>query len=175
MSRFQGKVFIYRGKEYERREDFEARLLTQFPNAEKMKTTSPPSEEIKSSPGQCILTQRHARPGQRQAGRGRAGVLGLPPRGVILDLVPLRYPVLHGEAQAGSAPEIPQAGLRADREVSHPFSCPDEGGRGRTAHRPCHWERLGFASAKGSRFLSASRRKWGAVQEVHLTHKQHLG
>uniref|UniRef100_G1NWY2 Dedicator of cytokinesis 1 n=1 Tax=Myotis lucifugus TaxID=59463 RepID=G1NWY2_MYOLU len=50
----RGKVFIYRGKEYERREDFEARLLTQFPNAEKMKTTSPPSEEIKSSPGQYI-------------------------------------------------------------------------------------------------------------------------
>lgn len=52
---FQGKVFIYRGKEYERREDFEARLLTQFPNAEKMKTTSPPGDEIKHSPGQCIL------------------------------------------------------------------------------------------------------------------------
>lgn len=52
---FQGKVFIYRGKEYERREDFEARLLTQFPNAEKMKTTSPPGDDIKNSPGQCIL------------------------------------------------------------------------------------------------------------------------
>ncbi|XP_004701293.1 dedicator of cytokinesis protein 1 [Echinops telfairi] len=50
----RGKVFIYRGKEYERREDFEARLLTQFPNAEKMKTTSPPGDEIKSSPGQYI-------------------------------------------------------------------------------------------------------------------------
>ncbi|XP_019509731.1 PREDICTED: dedicator of cytokinesis protein 1 [Hipposideros armiger] len=50
----RGKVFIYRGKEYERREDFEARLLTQFPNAEKMKTTSPPGEDIKNSPGQYI-------------------------------------------------------------------------------------------------------------------------
>uniref|UniRef100_A0A8C9BNT0 Dedicator of cytokinesis 1 n=1 Tax=Phocoena sinus TaxID=42100 RepID=A0A8C9BNT0_PHOSS len=49
-----GKVFIYRGKEYERREDFEARLLTQFPNAEKMKTTSPPGDDIKSSAGQYI-------------------------------------------------------------------------------------------------------------------------
>lgn len=58
----QGKVFIYRGKEYERREDFEARLLTQFPNAEKMKTTSPPSEDIKNSPGQCILQQQWAGP-----------------------------------------------------------------------------------------------------------------
>lgn len=52
---FQNKVFIYRGKEYERREDFEARLFTQFPNAEKMKTTSPPGDDIKSSSGQCIL------------------------------------------------------------------------------------------------------------------------
>ncbi|KAM3859327.1 dedicator of cytokinesis protein 1 isoform 8-T8 [Diretmus argenteus] len=50
----RNKMFIYRGKEYERREDFEARLLTQFPNAEKMKTTTPPSEDTKSSPGQYI-------------------------------------------------------------------------------------------------------------------------
>ncbi len=55
----QNKMFIYRGKEYERREDFEARLLTQFPNAEKMKTTTPPSEDTKSSPGQCILSANH--------------------------------------------------------------------------------------------------------------------
>ncbi|XP_042193007.1 dedicator of cytokinesis protein 1 isoform X3 [Callorhinchus milii] len=50
----RGKMFIYRGKEYERREDFEARLFTVFPNAEKMKTTSPPGDDIKSSPGQYI-------------------------------------------------------------------------------------------------------------------------
>ncbi|XP_035261076.1 dedicator of cytokinesis protein 1 isoform X2 [Anguilla anguilla] len=50
----RNKMFIYRGKEYERREDFEARLLTQFPNAEKMKTTTPPSEDIKNSAAQCI-------------------------------------------------------------------------------------------------------------------------
>uniref|UniRef100_A0A8C5JBV3 Dedicator of cytokinesis 1 n=1 Tax=Junco hyemalis TaxID=40217 RepID=A0A8C5JBV3_JUNHY len=50
----RNKVFIYRGKEYERREDFEARLLTQFPNAEKMKTTSPPGDDIKTSSGQYI-------------------------------------------------------------------------------------------------------------------------
>lgn len=48
-------MFIYRGKEYERWEDFVARLLTQFPNAEKMKTTTPPSEDTKASAGQCIL------------------------------------------------------------------------------------------------------------------------
>lgn len=52
-------MFIYRGKEYERREDFEARLLTQFPNAEKMKTTTPPSEDTKCSAGQCILNTNH--------------------------------------------------------------------------------------------------------------------
>ncbi|KAM4636036.1 dedicator of cytokinesis protein 1 isoform 2-T2 [Discoglossus pictus] len=50
----RNKVFIYRGKEYERREDFEARLLTQFPNAEKMKTTSPPGDDIKNSAGQYV-------------------------------------------------------------------------------------------------------------------------
>uniref|UniRef100_A0A3B3UEC3 Dedicator of cytokinesis 1 n=1 Tax=Poecilia latipinna TaxID=48699 RepID=A0A3B3UEC3_9TELE len=50
----RNKMFMYRGKEYERREDFEARLLTQFPNAEKMKTTTPPSEDTKNSFGQYI-------------------------------------------------------------------------------------------------------------------------
>ncbi|XP_037134483.1 dedicator of cytokinesis protein 1 [Syngnathus acus] len=50
----RNKMFIYRGKEYERWEDFEARLLTQFPNAEKMKTTTPPSEDIKNSHGQYV-------------------------------------------------------------------------------------------------------------------------
>ncbi|KAI9546849.1 Dedicator of cytokinesis protein 1 [Dissostichus eleginoides] len=50
----RNKMFIYRGKEYERREDFEARLLTQFPNAEKMKTTTPPSEDTKCSSLQYI-------------------------------------------------------------------------------------------------------------------------
>lgn len=51
----QNKVFIYRGKEYERREDFEMRLLNPFPNAEKLKSTSPPGQDITGSPGQCIL------------------------------------------------------------------------------------------------------------------------
>ncbi|KAM9462475.1 dedicator of cytokinesis protein 1 isoform 1-T1 [Clarias gariepinus] len=50
----RNKMFIYRGKEYERREDFEARLLTQFPNAEKMKTTTAPSDELRLSSGQYI-------------------------------------------------------------------------------------------------------------------------
>ena len=80
---FQGKVFIYRGKEYERREDFEARLLTQFPNAEKMKTTSPPGDEIKNSPGQRILSDhsdRVAKKGCRPIGGGVGRPQGWAPR-----------------------------------------------------------------------------------------------
>uniref|UniRef100_A0A8C0ULU4 Dedicator of cytokinesis protein 2-like n=1 Tax=Cyanistes caeruleus TaxID=156563 RepID=A0A8C0ULU4_CYACU len=50
----RNKVFIYRGKEYERREDFEMQLLSPFPNAEKLKSTSPPGQEITASPGQYI-------------------------------------------------------------------------------------------------------------------------
>lgn len=51
----QNKVFIYRGKEYERREDFQMQLMSQFPNAEKMNTTSSPGDDVKNAPGQCIL------------------------------------------------------------------------------------------------------------------------
>ncbi|KAF2980948.1 hypothetical protein EK904_010952, partial [Melospiza melodia maxima] len=50
----RNKIFIYRGKEYERREDFNLKLLTQFPNAEKMTSTAPPAEEIKASPKQWM-------------------------------------------------------------------------------------------------------------------------
>uniref|UniRef100_A0A8C3U446 Dedicator of cytokinesis 2 n=1 Tax=Catharus ustulatus TaxID=91951 RepID=A0A8C3U446_CATUS len=50
----RNKVFIYRGKEYERREDFEMQLLCPFPNAEKLKSTSPPGQDITDSPGQYI-------------------------------------------------------------------------------------------------------------------------
>ncbi|XP_039732071.1 dedicator of cytokinesis protein 5 isoform X1 [Pteropus medius] len=50
----RNKIFIYRGKEYERREDFSLRLLTQFPSAEKMTSTTPPGEEIKCSPKQYM-------------------------------------------------------------------------------------------------------------------------
>ncbi|XP_064360000.1 dedicator of cytokinesis protein 2-like [Dromaius novaehollandiae] len=50
----RNKVFIYRGKEYERREDFEMRLLSPFPNAEKLQSTSPPGPDITASPGQYI-------------------------------------------------------------------------------------------------------------------------
>lgn len=51
----QNKVFIYRGKEYERREDFQTQLMSQFPSAEKMNTTAAPGEDVRNSPGQRIL------------------------------------------------------------------------------------------------------------------------
>ncbi|XP_021116951.1 dedicator of cytokinesis protein 5 isoform X2 [Heterocephalus glaber] len=50
----RNKIFIYRGKEYERREDFSLRVLTQFPSAEKMTSTTPPGEDIKMSPKQYL-------------------------------------------------------------------------------------------------------------------------
>lgn len=86
--RLQGKVFIYRGKEYERREDFEARLLTQFPNAEKMKTTSPPGDDIRNSPGQRILQGRAS-----AAAAGPLGGSGVPGGGELL---------AHADAHAAS-------------------------------------------------------------------------
>uniref|UniRef100_A0A8C2T4L4 Dedicator of cytokinesis protein 2-like n=1 Tax=Coturnix japonica TaxID=93934 RepID=A0A8C2T4L4_COTJA len=61
----RNKVFIYRGKEYERREDFEMRLLSPFPNAEKLQTTSTPGPDITESPGQyiqCFTVQPAAHP-----------------------------------------------------------------------------------------------------------------
>ncbi|XP_033920545.1 dedicator of cytokinesis protein 2-like [Melopsittacus undulatus] len=50
----RNKVFIYRGKEYERREDFELQLLSPFPSAERLKSTCPPGQDITDSPGQYI-------------------------------------------------------------------------------------------------------------------------
>ncbi|KAM8973049.1 dedicator of cytokinesis protein 5 isoform 1-T1 [Pelodytes ibericus] len=50
----RNKIFIYRGKEYERLEDFNLWLLTQFPNTEKLPSSSPPGEEIRSSPKQYV-------------------------------------------------------------------------------------------------------------------------
>ncbi|XP_070790171.1 dedicator of cytokinesis protein 2 [Pituophis catenifer annectens] len=50
----RNKMFIYRGKEYERREDFQAQLMSHFPNAEKMNTTAPPDEKLKNAAVQYI-------------------------------------------------------------------------------------------------------------------------
>ncbi|XP_051950003.1 dedicator of cytokinesis protein 5-like [Xyrauchen texanus] len=50
----RNKMFIYRGKEYEWLEDFSLKLMSQFPNAVKMTSTSPPGDNIYNSPGQHI-------------------------------------------------------------------------------------------------------------------------
>ncbi|XP_063232451.1 dedicator of cytokinesis protein 1 isoform X3 [Bacillus rossius redtenbacheri] len=50
----QNKVFVYRGKEYERLSDFSNRTLNQLPNAERMGKLNPPGEEITESPHQYV-------------------------------------------------------------------------------------------------------------------------
>ena len=50
----QNKVFVYRGRGFERLPDFQSRLLDQFPTAELMTSLSPPSALETESPGQLI-------------------------------------------------------------------------------------------------------------------------
>ncbi|XP_055696670.1 dedicator of cytokinesis protein 1 isoform X2 [Lutzomyia longipalpis] len=50
----RNKVFIYRGKEYERLSDFCTRILTQHPAAELMQTLTTPGMDITHSDGQFI-------------------------------------------------------------------------------------------------------------------------
>ncbi|XP_020283330.1 dedicator of cytokinesis protein 1 isoform X3 [Pseudomyrmex gracilis] len=50
----QNKVFVYRGKEYERLSDFCTRTLNQLPNAEQMNKLSPPTAEILESNHQYV-------------------------------------------------------------------------------------------------------------------------
>uniref|UniRef100_A0A3Q3W6H4 Uncharacterized protein n=1 Tax=Mola mola TaxID=94237 RepID=A0A3Q3W6H4_MOLML len=50
----RNKVFIHRGKEYERREDFQNHLMSQFPSAVRLNTTTMPGDDIRNSPHQCI-------------------------------------------------------------------------------------------------------------------------
>ncbi|XP_065350993.1 dedicator of cytokinesis protein 1 isoform X4 [Cloeon dipterum] len=50
----QNKVYVYRGKEYERLTDFSSRILLQFPNAELMNKLVPPGEEITESDKQYL-------------------------------------------------------------------------------------------------------------------------
>ncbi|XP_008325250.1 dedicator of cytokinesis 2 [Cynoglossus semilaevis] len=50
----RNKVFIHRGKEYERREDFQNQLMSQFPSAVRLNTTTMPGDEIKNSSLQYI-------------------------------------------------------------------------------------------------------------------------
>lgn len=90
----QNKVFIYRGREYERREDFEMQLLSPFPNAEKLKSTAPPGQDITDSPGQCIL---------RAQGRGWEGG--------CLQGIPAAPPCTPGVRPSGlGSPSVPARG-----------------------------------------------------------------
>ncbi|XP_061900046.1 dedicator of cytokinesis protein 2 [Entelurus aequoreus] len=50
----RNKVFIHRGKEYERREDFQNHLMSQFPSAVRLNTTTMPGDDICNSPLQYI-------------------------------------------------------------------------------------------------------------------------
>ncbi|XP_072573617.1 dedicator of cytokinesis protein 2 [Paramormyrops kingsleyae] len=50
----RNKVFIHRGKEYERREDFQSHLMSQFPSAVRLNTTTLPGPDIRNSPMQYI-------------------------------------------------------------------------------------------------------------------------
>nr|CAD7263934.1 unnamed protein product [Timema shepardi] len=63
----QNKVFVYRGKEYERLSDFCSRTLNQLPNAELMSKLTPPGEDVTESQHQCILA-RFKDPGQLLSG-----------------------------------------------------------------------------------------------------------
>lgn len=119
-------MFIYRGKEYERREDFEARLLTQFPNAEKMKTTTPPSEDTKSSSGQCILSRSPFKKCHSVHVVSLFCIAATTSKGlsrVVCVYFPWcfcwRHPVFYSEADPRPACQVPkQACLRTNCEVS---------------------------------------------------------
>ncbi|KAJ0050076.1 hypothetical protein NL108_011796, partial [Boleophthalmus pectinirostris] len=50
----RNKVFIHRGKEYERREDFQNHLMSQFPSSVRLNTTTMPGDDIRESPLQYI-------------------------------------------------------------------------------------------------------------------------
>ncbi|XP_035017621.1 dedicator of cytokinesis protein 2 isoform X2 [Hippoglossus stenolepis] len=50
----RNKVFIHRGKEYERREEFQNKLMSQFPSAVRLNTTTLPGDDVRNSPLQYI-------------------------------------------------------------------------------------------------------------------------
>nr|CAD7394077.1 unnamed protein product [Timema cristinae] len=64
----QNKVFVYRGKEYERLSDFCSRTLNQLPNAELMSKLTPPGEDVTESQHQVNDVQkfRFSRPFHRR-------------------------------------------------------------------------------------------------------------
>ncbi|XP_017782334.1 PREDICTED: dedicator of cytokinesis protein 1 isoform X3 [Nicrophorus vespilloides] len=50
----QNKVFVYRGKSYERLGDFSSRIMNEFPKAELLTKLTPPSDDIKNSKDQYL-------------------------------------------------------------------------------------------------------------------------
>lgn len=54
----QNRVYIFRGKEYERLSDFCSRMLVQHPQAELMQTLEAPGEDITNSDGQYIQVNK---------------------------------------------------------------------------------------------------------------------
>jgi hypothetical protein len=48
------KVFVYRGRGFERLPEFQSRILDQFPTAELMTKLSAPTEEEMDQPGQMV-------------------------------------------------------------------------------------------------------------------------
>lgn len=53
----QNRVFVYRGKEYERLADFNSRILNEFPRAELLNKLTPPNDDIMESDKQCKYFQ----------------------------------------------------------------------------------------------------------------------
>ncbi|XP_049823522.1 dedicator of cytokinesis protein 1 isoform X5 [Aethina tumida] len=54
----RNKIFIFRGKEYERLVDFSTRILNVFPKAELLKTLTPPGSDIQNSDRQYIQVNK---------------------------------------------------------------------------------------------------------------------
>ncbi|XP_076266832.1 dedicator of cytokinesis protein myoblast city isoform X3 [Rhynchophorus ferrugineus] len=50
----QNKMFIYRGKEYERLQEFNCRIMNEFPKAQLLNKLTPPGDDICNSDGQYI-------------------------------------------------------------------------------------------------------------------------
>ncbi|KRT78981.1 hypothetical protein AMK59_8498 [Oryctes borbonicus] len=50
----QNKIFVYRGKDYERISEFSSRILNEFPHAQPLNTLAPPDRDILASCGQYI-------------------------------------------------------------------------------------------------------------------------
>lgn len=116
----QNKVFIHRGKEYERREDFQSQLMSQFPSAVRLNITTMPGDDIKNSNMQCIhhidcvlydftfILKTHT-----------FIYLNIYGRSVVLNRIWIRYPVFYSAAGSGDpAASEEQTSAWSDHQVS---------------------------------------------------------